>query len=98
MMSANEMMEVEHDIDNQNCVETRTGTINPSTSMKSRDKENVVVGLQGVGGFAFEFPVGVVDEDQDSWATACRVVSSVPTLPSGVCLNWDTTAGYDRKW
>jgi hypothetical protein len=42
-----------------------------SAPVKGRDKEDIVLGLQGVGGFAFEFPVCVVDEDQDSRATGC---------------------------
>jgi hypothetical protein len=48
-----------------------------SAPVKRRDEENVVVGLQGVGGLAFEFPVSVVDEDQDARATGCMHELSV---------------------
>jgi hypothetical protein len=34
-----------------------------SASVERRDKEDIVFGLQGVRGFAFQFPVRVVDED-----------------------------------
>jgi len=51
--------------------------VGDSAPVKGRDEEDVVVGLQGVGGLAFEFPVGVVDEDQDARATGCMHESSV---------------------
>ncbi len=44
-----------------------------SASMQCRDEEDVVVFLQDIVGFAFKFPVGVVDEDEDSRATRIKL-------------------------
>ncbi|TAQ89824.1 hypothetical protein B7494_g1870 [Chlorociboria aeruginascens] len=70
-------MDVEDDVSNQilKSLNTRNLTSpfqlipHPELWLSSSQGCNVVVWLERVAGFAFEFPVGVVDEDQDSWAT-----------------------------
>lgn len=45
-----------------------------SASVQCRDEQDVVVFLQDIVRFAFEFPVGVVDKDKNSRATRIKLV------------------------
>lgn len=45
-----------------------------SASVQCRDEQDVVVFLQDIVRFAFEFPVGVVDEDENSRATRIKLI------------------------
>lgn len=61
-----------------------------STPVQRRHEDDVVVWLQLVAVFAFELPVGIIDQDQDSWSSETTSANLLRTdsLPTQVGLTW----------
>lgn len=56
-----------------------------SAAMKRRHEQDIVIGLQSIRGFSFQFPIGVIDKNQDPWTTVLHVSESLLDID---CLVW----------
>ena len=52
--------------------------------MQRRDEHDLVAALELVRALAFQFPICIVDEDEDTWTTVCALVVAWANEGAGV--------------